>query len=91
MNKQPELILKEDGFPVTAAVEGIMVRIIDPQEKLAWICLQIETHAHESEAVQAQLSEYLPPKIFQLAMPPADAHQIGTMLIDYAKRAVRNG
>ena len=88
MNDKPELILKDDGFPVTAAIEGIMVRISAPQNQLAWICLQIDTHAHESEEVLAQLSEYLPPKRFQLAIPPADAHQIGSMLIDYAKRAV---
>lgn len=88
MSKKPELILKEDGFPVTALMVGMMARIIAPANQAAWICLQCHTEAHESEAVQNQLSEVLPPSVFQLAISPDHAHALGMYLIEKAKQAV---
>lgn len=91
MTDKPELVLKDDGFPVTAMLEGAMARIIAPQGQGAWICLQMHTLAHESEDVQRQMSEYLPPAIFQIAIPPDLAHALGMYLIDKAKQAVEPG
>lgn len=88
MSQKPELILKQDGFPVTALLEGAVARIVTPANQASWICLQCHTHAHESEAVQDQLSEYLPPSIFQIAMPPDHAHALGMYLIEKAREAI---
>lgn len=88
MNKKPELILKEDGFPVTALFQGMKASIIHPQNSGAWICCQFHCHPHESAVVRDQLSEYLPPKKFQLALDPVSAHALGQYLIEKAKQAI---
>ena len=88
MPEEQKLVLKPDGFPVTAMLEGALARIIKPTDQGAWICLQIHSHAHESLAIQDQLSEVLPPAKFQLAMDPAMAHQLGLYLIEKAQQAV---
>jgi hypothetical protein len=88
MTETPKLALKEDGFPVTALLEGAVARIIAPADRASWICLQLHTRPHESEAVQDRMSEYLPPALCQIAIAPDHAHALGLYLIDYAKRAV---
>ena len=88
MNEKPELILKDDGFPVTALLEGVIARIVAPTNQAAWICLQVHTQAHETAAVRSQMSEYLPPDKFQIAIAPDHAHAIGMYLIETAKKAL---
>ena len=88
MQNNPELILKEGGYPVTALLEGVMIRIFDPPNGASWLCLQMHTAAHESSAVLDRMSEYLPPAKLQLAISPDHAHALGMHLMDYAKRAV---
>jgi hypothetical protein len=91
MKTHNKMIVKDDGFPVTALLEGAIARIIEPHNSGSWICLQLHTHAHESAEVQDQLSEFLPPETFQLAMDPATAHRIGLYLIEKAQQAVEPG
>ncbi len=91
MNSKHDLILKEDGFPVTALLEGAVARIIAPVDQATWICLQCHTRAHESRAVQDRLSEYLPPAKFQIAIAPDHAHALGMYLMNSAKQAVEGG
>jgi len=87
MTEKPELILKDDGYPVTALLEGAVVRIIQPPETAAWICLQLQTQAHESQDVQNRMSQWLPPQTCQIAIHPDHAHKLGMYLMDYARRA----
>ena len=88
MTKQPSLILKDDGFPVTALLEGAVARIIQPADQAAWICLQIHTQPHESAEVQTRQSEYLPPALCQIAIAPDHAHALGMYLIQKSKEAI---
>jgi hypothetical protein len=87
MTNAPTLILKEDGFPVTALMTGAMGRVIAPQNAGTWVCLQIHTQAHEPPEVQSQMSQYLPPQTCQIALDPASAHQLGQYLIALAHDA----
>lgn len=88
MKTENKIIIKDDGFPVTALLNGAVARIIQPANQAAWLCVQFHSHPHESQEVQDQMSEFLPPEIFQLAMDPAMAHQLGMMLIEKAHEAL---
>ena len=88
MTTEHNLILKDDGFPVSARLEGAMARIIAPANLGTWVCLQMHTVPQESQEVQDQLSEFLPPEKFQLAISPDHAHALGMYLIEKAKLAV---
>ncbi len=89
MNTKHKIILKDDGFPVVAQLEGMVARIIQPSNQGAWICLQMHTTLdHESEEVRGRMSEFLPPAICQIAIAPDHAHELGMYLIEKAKQAV---
>ena len=83
-----ELIIKDDGYPVTALLEGLRASIISPPKSGAWICIQLHCHAHEPQDVQSRYAEFLPPAISQIALDPSSAHAFGRYLIQKAQEAV---
>ncbi|NOX39740.1 MAG: hypothetical protein GXP05_04295 [Alphaproteobacteria bacterium] len=87
-SEQEKIMLKDDGFPVTALLSGMKVVTVRPQNQGAWICLYAETLPHESAEVRHRYAECLPPERFQLALDPVGAHQLGLLLIQRAKEAI---